>query len=287
MIGIILCGGSGTRLMPVTKNVNKHFLAVYNKPMIYYSLSLLMMAKIKEIIIISSTNFIKSYEDMLGNGSSIGVKIHYIIQKKPEGLPQAFTLSESLIKNKNVCLVLGDNFLYGNGLYKMLLKCKKKLNGALIFSNYVSNPQNYAVIKFKKDKIENIVEKPKKIISNYAVPGVYFFDKTVSKKSLGLKKSKRGEYEIVDLIKTYLKEGSLDHEVIKRGISWMDMGTFDDLLSTSLFVKTIEERQNVKIGSIEEISYRNGWISSIALSKLATRYKNEYGKYLKNLITNK
>lgn len=287
MIGIILCGGSGTRLMPVTKNVNKHFLAVYNKPMIYYSLSLLMMAKIKEIIIISSTNFIKSYEDMLGNGSSIGVKIHYIIQKKPEGLPQAFTLSESLIKNKNVCLVLGDNFLYGNGLYKMLLKCKKKLNGALIFSNYVSNPQNYAVIKFKKGKIENIVEKPKKIISNYAVPGVYFFDKTVSKKSLGLKKSKRGEYEIVDLIKTYLKEGSLDHEVIKRGISWMDMGTFDDLLSTSLFVKTIEERQNVKIGSIEEISYRNGWISSIALSKLATRYKNEYGKYLKNLITNK
>ena len=287
MIGIILCGGSGTRLMPVTKNVNKHFLAVYNKPMIYYSLSLLMMAKIKEIIIISSTNFIKSYEDMLGNGSSIGVKIHYIIQKKPEGLPQAFTLSESLIKNKNVCLVLGDNFLYGNGLYKMLLKCKKKLNGALIFSNYVSNPKNYAVIKFKKGKIENIVEKPKKIISNYAVPGVYFFDKTVSKKSLGLKKSKRGEYEIVDLIKTYLKEGSLDHEVIKRGISWMDMGTFDDLLSTSLFVKTIEERQNVKIGSIEEISYRNGWISSIALSKLATRYKNEYGKYLKNLITNK
>ena len=284
--GIILAGGIGSRLSPLTKVSNKQLLPLYDKPLIFYPLSVLMLAGIKNILIIVNQRQKIFFQNILGNGSSFGIKITYKEQNKPNGLPDAFILGENFIKNDGVALILGDNFFYGQGFTKRLKKIIKKNKGATIFSYNVKNPQDYGIVDFNKNnKILKIDEKPKKPKSNFAITGLYFFDKQVSKISKSIKPSKRGELEIVDVLKKYLKKNKLNLEFIGRGGAWLDAGNVKDLFDASQFVASIEERQGLKIACLEEIAFNKGWISKKILKDRIKYYgKCDYSDYLKNIL---
>ena len=283
--GIILAGGTGSRLFPITKVTCKQLLPVYDKPMIYYSLSILMLAGINKILIITTVEDKNKFEELLGNGSKFGISITYATQKKPEGIVQAFLIGEKFIDKSPVSLILGDNIFYGKGLGKLL----KELNNShksTIFAYKVSDPERYGVVNFSNDKrVLNVEEKPKNPKSNYAITGIYFYDNTVIEKSKKIKPSKRGELEISDLIQLYLEENNLNVELFSRGIAWLDTGTVDSLHEASSFIKTLENRQGIKISCPEEIAWRNGWINNESLISLAKPlFKSGYGKYLISLL---
>ncbi len=282
--GIILAGGSGTRLSPLTKAVNKQLLPIHDKPMIFYPLSVLMLANIRNILIIVNPGQIESFKNLLGDGSRFGIKITYKIQLKPKGLPDAFILGKSFIGNNNVALILGDNFFYGQSLTKKLEKSSKHKTGVKIFLKEVTEPENYGVAKINKNKIEKIIEKPKKFVSKNAITGLYFFDKNVSKYASGLKPSKRGELEITDLIRKYKNVSKLNFELIGRGAVWSDAGKIEDLSNISNYVRSIEKVQGIKIACLEEISLFKKWITKKnILQNLKFYGNNEYSNYLKKL----
>ena len=283
MKAILLAGGTGTRLRPATVGINKHLIPVYNKPMIYYSISVLMLCKFKEIILICDPKSKKIYKEMFSNGKHLGMKIQIIVQKKANGIPEAFLISKKYIKNQSVCLMLGDNFFYGQGFYKLLQRGINLKKGAFFLAYNVQHPEKYAVLEKRNNKIINIVEKPQNPKTNLAIPGIYFFDKNVFHYCKELIKSKRGELEIVDLLKIYIEKKSAQFSEVGRGISWLDMGSFDDLNDCSNYIRAIEKRQNFLIGSLEEISFINKWISKKKLFKICKNYNNPYGEYLKKL----
>ena len=284
--GIILAGGRGTRMSPLTKAVNKQLLPVYDKPLIYYPLSILMLAKIKKILIIVNKGQLNQYKKLIPDGINLGIDIKYLEQEKPIGLPDAFKLGKKFIGKDKIAMILGDNFYYGQSLSKKLRECTKLKNGAKIFLHQVSKPHLFGVAKLdKKNKILNIIEKPKKKISNYAITGLYFFDNKVVNYSKNLKPSSRGELEITDLLKKYLKTNTLKAELIGRGGAWLDTGSIDDLYKTSTFVHAIEQRQGLKIACLEEIAFLNKWISKKEILNQIKFYGNcEYSNYLKKLI---
>ncbi len=283
MKAILLAGGTGTRLRPATLGINKHLIPVYNKPMIYYSMSILMLCKFREIILICDPKSKKIYKEMFSNGKHLGMKIQIIVQKKANGIPEAFLISEKYIKNQSVCLMLGDNFFYGQGFYKILQQGINLKKGAFFLAYNVQHPEKYAVLERKKNSVINIVEKPQNPKTNLAIPGIYFFDKNVIQYCKNLTKSIRGELEIVDLLKMYIEKKSVKFSEIGRGISWLDMGSFDDLNDCSNYIRAIEKRQNFVISSLEEISFINKWISKKKLFKISEDYNNSYGEYLKKL----
>lgn len=285
MKGIILAGGSGTRLYPITRSISKQIIPVYDKPMIYYPLSVLMLAGIRDILIISTPQDIGLYKNLFKDGSRIGLNISYEIQPSPDGLAQAFTIGEKFIGGSNVCLILGDNIFYGYGFSQKLLNAAKLEDGAIVFGYYVNNPKRYGVAEFNKQgKVISLEEKPEKPKSNYAVTGLYFYTNDVVEKAKILKPSARGELEITDLNKLYLEEERLKVELLGRGMAWLDTGTEDSLLEASNYIATIERRQGLKIACIEEIAYNRGFISRDKLLKLADELKNNnYGKYLKSI----
>ena len=285
--GIILAGGMGTRMSPLTKAVNKQLLPIYDKPLIYYPLSILMLSKIKDILIIVNKGQLDQYKKLLPNGKNLGLKISYIEQDKPKGLPDAFILGEKFINKQNVAMILGDNFFYGQSLSTLLNKCAKLINGAKIILHNVQNPELFGVAKIdkKSKKILKIIEKPKKFVSNHAITGLYFFDKKVVDYAKKLKPSKRGELEIIDLINKYKKNKTLSSEFIGRGGAWLDTGSISDYYKTSAFVQAIENRQGLKIACLEEISFLNGWIRKKHINNQISFYGNcEYSNYLKKLI---
>ena len=285
MKGIILAGGSGTRLYPLTIAVSKQLMPVYDKPMIYYPLSTLLLAGIKEILIISTPHDIGGFEKLLGDGSSIGCNIQYKVQPSPDGLAQAFILGEEFIGDDSVALVLGDNIFYGAGL-PQLLSSKTNVKGGCVFAYQVSDPERYGVVEFDENqKAISIEEKPTEPKSNFAVPGLYFYDNSVVEYAKNLKPSPRGELEITDINKIYLENGNLEVGVMSRGTAWLDTGTFDSLHDASEFVKVLEKRQGFKISCIEEIAYKKGFINEEQLLKSAEKYgKSGYGSYLKDLV---
>jgi glucose-1-phosphate thymidylyltransferase len=282
MKGIILAGGSGTRLYPITSAISKQMLPVYDKPMIYYPLSTLMLAGIRDILIISTPRDLPGFRSLLGDGSHLGLKFSYIEQPSPDGLAQAFILGEKFIGNDNVCMILGDNIFYGHGFGDVLLNISQLKKGACVFGYYVTDPERYGVVEFDKDrKAVSIEEKPKSPRSNYAVTGLYFYDNSVVKKAKALKPSPRGELEITDLNRIYLEEGTLEVKLLGRGMAWLDTGTYDSLLQAANFIATLEQRQGLKASCIEEIAYKRGFISRDQLVALAQPVKNsQYGKYL-------
>ena len=286
MKGIILAGGSGTRLYPITKSISKQIIPVYDKPMIYYPLSTLMLAGIREILIISTPKDIHLYEDLLGDGSHLGLKFEYKIQPSPDGLAQAFILGAEFIGGENVCLVLGDNIFYGYGFGGALLETAKLKDGAVVFGYWVKDPERYGVAEFDdKGNVLSLEEKPANPKSNYAVTGLYFYSNDVVAKAKSLKPSARGELEITDLNKLYLQENRLKVKLLGRGFAWLDTGTHDSLLQASNYIATIEARQGLKVSCIEEIAYNRGFISKEQLLRLADEYKNNpYGDYLKSVI---
>ena len=289
MKGIILAGGSGTRLYPITKATSKQLLAVYDKPMIYYPLSVLMLSSIKEILIISTPSDLNNYKKLLGNGNDIGISIEYAAQPNPEGLAQAFIIGEKFIGNDSVCLVLGDNIFYGDGFRSLLKSAKSnvsKNNKAVVFSYYVNDPERYGVVEFNENnKALSVEEKPLKPKSNYALVGLYFFPNNVIEIAKQVKPSKRGELEITSVNQSYLQNNNLDVEVLGRGFTWLDTGTNDSLLEASNFIQTIETRQGLKVSCIEEIAFRMGFINKIQLEKIIQPYlKTSYGKYINNLL---
>lgn len=285
MKGIILAGGSGTRLYPLTIAVSKQLMPVYDKPMVYYPLSTLMLAGIREILIITTPEDQPAFKKLLGDGSQIGCRFEYVVQPKPEGLAQAFILGADFIGNDPVALVLGDNIFYGSAM-GTLLKNKVNPEGAVVFAYQVHDPERYGVVEFDKNfKVLSIEEKPTQPKSNYAVPGLYFYDNEVVAISKAIKPSPRGELEITDVNKVYLERGKLEVGVLDRGTAWLDTGTFDSLIEAGEFIEVIEKRQGLKIGCIEEIAYRNGWIDDAQMEKLAALYmKSGYGMYLKKLM---
>ena len=285
--GIILAGGKGTRMSPLTKAINKQLLPIFDKPLIFYPLSILMLSKIKDILIIVNKGELGQYKKIIPNGKNIGIKISYAEQTEPRGLPEAFIIGEKFIGSDNVALILGDNFFYGQNLTKQLLNYKKLKKGAKIVLHKVKKPEQYGVAKVNKNnKVTFIKEKPKKFFSDLAITGLYFFDNSVCKYSKSLKPSKRGELEIVDLIKKYKSRGSLKANLLGRGGAWLDTGSIDDFYKTSAFVSAIEKRQGFKIACIEEIAYSHGWIGKKEIHKQIKFYgKCEYSNYLKNLIT--
>ena len=283
--GIILAGGTGSRLFPMTKVISKQLLPVYDKPMIFYPLSTLMLAGISEILIITTPNDLNSFKSLLGNGEEIGVRITYSTQPEPNGIAQAFIIAEEFIANSPVALILGDNIFYGQGISKILKNANKK-TASSIFAYRVVDPERYGVVEFSKDfKARGIEEKPQNPKSKYAITGIYFYDNTVVEKAKTIKPSERGELEITDLNKLYLKENSLNVELLNRGIAWLDTGTVDSLQEASQFIRTIEHRQGYKIGCPEEIAWRNGWINDCQLENIAKSYlKSGYGDYLLSLM---
>jgi glucose-1-phosphate thymidylyltransferase len=285
MKGIILAGGSGTRLYPITRSVSKQILPVYDKPMIYYPLSVLMLAGMREILIISTPTDIGLYENLLGDGSQLGIRLSYKIQPSPDGLAQAFILGDEFIGGDNVCLILGDNIFYGYNFRSILEDAAGLKDGAVVFGYYVNDPERYGVVEFgATGKVISIEEKPEKPKSNYAVTGLYFYSNDVVEKAKNLKPSKRGELEITDLNRLYLNENRLNVKLLGRGFAWLDTGTHDSLLQASNFIATIEQRQGLKVSCIEEIAYKKGFITKDQLLELAKPLiKNQYGQYLIHL----
>ena len=284
--GIILAGGHGTRMSPLTKAVNKQLLPIYDKPLIYYPLSILMLAKIKDILIIVNKGQLAQFKKILPEGKNLGIKINYAEQKYPRGLPEAFTIGKEFIGKNNVALILGDNFFYGQNLTEKLKNCTKLQSGAKIFIHPVSNPSQYGVVKINsKNKILKIIEKPKKYLSNLAITGLYFFDNNVIKYTRSLKPSKRNELELVDILKKYNKKNKLSAEWIGRGGAWLDTGSIKDFYDASSFVSALENRQGLKIACLEEIAYTNHWIKNKQIKSAIKFYgKSDYSNYLKKLI---
>jgi len=282
MKGIILAGGSGSRLYPITNSISKQMLPIYDKPMIYYPLSVLMLAGIRDILIISTPRDLPGFRNLLGNGKSLGMNFNYIEQPSPDGLAQAFILGEEFIGDDTVCMILGDNIFYGHGFGETLLQTSEIKKGACVFGYYVTDPERYGVVEFDKTKkVLSIEEKPLKPKSNYAVTGLYFYDNTVVKKAKALKPSPRGELEITDLNRVYLEEGTLEIKLMGRGMAWLDTGTYESLLQAANFIATLEQRQGLKASCIEEIAYNRGFINQKQLLELAQPIKNsQYGKYL-------
>jgi glucose-1-phosphate thymidylyltransferase len=286
MKGIILAGGSGSRLYPITKSISKQIIPIYDKPMIYYPLAVLMLANIREILIISTPKDIHLYEDLLGNGNQLGLQISYAIQPSPDGLAQAFIIGEKFIGNSPVCMILGDNIFYGHGFGKVLTETAKITDGAVVFGYYVNDPERYGVVEFDKSgKVISIEEKPLVAKSFYAITGLYFYGNDVVGKAKSLKPSARGELEITDLNRLYLEENRLNVKIMGRGMAWLDTGTHESLLQASVYIQTIEERQGLKISCIEEIAFKQGFITRDQLIDLAQPFaKNQYGKYLMKIV---
>lgn len=286
MKGIILAGGSATRLYPLSKAISKQIMPVYDKPMIYYPLSTLMLAGIREILIISTPRDLPMFQQLLGNGDELGMKFQYKVQEQPNGLAQAFVLGAEFLGGEPGCLILGDNLFHGQNFSSMLKKAASRTDGATIFGYYVKDPTAYGVAEFDEEgKVISLEEKPKNPKSNYAVPGLYFYDKSVTEKAANLQPSERGEYEITDLNKLYLNEGKLHVELFGRGFAWLDTGNCDSLLEASNFVETIQKRQGYYIACIEEIAWRNKWISDDELEILGKKLeKTQYGQYILSLL---
>jgi glucose-1-phosphate thymidylyltransferase len=289
MKGIILAGGSGTRLYPITKSISKQIIPIYDKPMIYYPLAVLMLAGIRDILIISTPKDLHLYEDLLENGSQLGLNLSYAVQPSPDGLAQAFLIGEKFIGRDHVCMILGDNIFYGHGFGKILAETSKLQDGAVVFGYYVNDPERYGVVEFNEQgKVISIEEKPEKPKSNYAVTGLYFYGNDVVEKCRSLKPSSRGELEITDLNRLYLQENRLKIKIMGRGMAWLDTGTHETLLQASVYVQTIEERQGLKVSCIEEIAYKQGYINRDQLLSLAKPLaKNQYGKYLMKIAEEK
>ena len=284
--GIILAGGFGTRLSPLTKSVNKQLLPIHDKPMIFYPLSILMLANIRDILMIVNPGQVSNFKNLLGDGSKYGINISYRIQSRPKGLPDAFNLGKDFIKKENVALILGDNFFYGQSLTNTFQKLSNHKIGATIFLKEVDKPENYGVAKIKKKRIVSIVEKPKKFLSNKAITGLYFFDKKVCEYTSKLKPSKRGELEITDLINEYKKRNKLKYQLIGRGAIWSDAGKIEDLSNVSNYVRSVEKVQGIKIACLEEISFFKKWIDKKIIKQNINFYGNcEYSRYLKKIIT--
>jgi glucose-1-phosphate thymidylyltransferase len=286
MKGIVLAGGSGTRLHPITRVVSKQLLPVYDKPMVYYPLSLLMLAGIREVLVISTPRDLPAYQELLGNGQRFGMEISYCEQPRPEGLAQAFLLGREFLAGSPACLVLGDNILYGHGLSDLLQRCANLAKGALIFGYYVRDPERYGVVEFDDTgRALSLEEKPSRPRSNFAVPGLYFYGPDVSRVAAELEPSARGELEITDLNRIYLERGELNVEVLGRGFAWLDAGTHRSLMEASSFIQAIEERQGLKVGCLQEIAWRNSWITNDEFRAEAKAAGNSsYGSYLRNLL---
>lgn len=287
MKGIILAGGSGTRLFPMTKVISKQLVPIYDKPMVYYPLSVLMLAGIKEVLIISNPEYIELYKNLLEDGSKVGMKIEYMVQDKPRGLADAFIVGEEFIGDDNVCLILGDNVFYSQGFSGILKKAAQIESGGLIFGYYVNNPEDFGVIEFDGEmNAVSIEEKPTNPKSHYAVPGLYFYDNSVIDIAKNVKPSPRGEIEITSVNNEYLKQGKLKVELLGRGFAWLDTGTPDGLLEASNFVRTLQKRQGLQVACLEEIAYKNKWISREELEVLAkNQEKTDYGKYLMRILS--
>jgi len=285
MKGIILAGGKARRLYPITKGVCKQMLPVYDKPLIYYPLSVLMLAGIRDILIISTSKDLPRFKDLLGDGKDLGISLSYAVQQEPRGIAEAFTIGEEFIGKDKVCLILGDNIFYGQGLSELLQEAAKFTQGGVVLGYYVKDPQRYGVIEFDKDsRVLHIEEKPQNPKSNWAVTGLYFYDNKVIEIAKNLKASPRGELEITDINNEYLRRGKLGVKLLNRGYAWLDTGTYDSLIDAALFIKTIEERQGLKIGCIEEVAYRMGYVDARGLEKLADSLNTNYGKYLRDIL---
>ena len=284
--GIILAGGSGTRLYPITRVISKQLLPVYDKPMIYYPLSTLMQAGIREILVITTPHEQSLFQQLLGDGSQWGIEISFAVQESPDGLAQAFIIGEDFLAGSPSCLILGDNIFHGSGLQDLLSRCTQRIEGSTVFGYWVRDPERYGVVEFdENNKVISIEEKPKQPKSNYAVPGIYFYDNNVVDIAKNIKPSQRGELEITDVNKTYLNNGLLNVQMLDKGIAWLDTGTFNSLMQASHFVQVIEERQGQKIGCIEETAFKMGYIDKNQLMELAQHLlKSGYGEYLQQLI---
>ncbi|WP_136475078.1 glucose-1-phosphate thymidylyltransferase RfbA [Pseudomonas sp. DG56-2] len=285
MKGIVLAGGSGTRLYPITKGVSKQLLPIYDKPMIYYPLSVLMLAGIRDILLISTPEDIGGYQRLLGDGSDFGIHLHYAIQPSPDGLAQAFLIGEEFIGDDSVCLVLGDNIFYGHGFTPMLRQAAQRINGATVFGYQVKDPERFGVVEFDSQKrVVSIEEKPLKPKSHFAVTGLYFYDNNVVSIAKNVRPSSRGELEITSINQTYLELGTLNVELLGRGFAWLDTGTHESLLEAGHFVETIEKRQSYKVACLEEIAFNNGWLRADDILRIAKSLsKNSYGQYLLSL----
>ncbi len=285
MKGILLAGGSGTRLYPLTRAVSKQLMPVYDKPMVYYPLTTLMLAGIREILVISTPDDTPLFRRLLGDGSQWGLSLSYAVQAKPEGLAQAFLLGESFVGGKPVCLILGDNIFYGHGLPDVLRKAATLTSGAQIFGYGIRDPERYGVLSFDASGgLCDIVEKPSKPPSHYAVPGIYFYDGTVAERARSLAPSARGELEITDLNRLYLREGALEATKLGRGVAWFDTGTYESLLEAAIFMEVLEKRQGIKVACPEEIAFRLGYIGKEEVLRMAATYKNAYGRYLCEVV---